>query len=164
GFVTVCSVPLRFTFKQTVTHRLRRRYVYKEVMRIFFSFVLVVFSLTSIASDIDKNLIYGQWKQVNPNDNACPFSVYEYLEDSTMLSANVFCGGAGAVAVNYRTKWEFTENNKLKDKLIYVDEIAKNWFTSEQMQNEYLIRELTGNKMILVNTKSKETFNYTRLK
>lgn len=133
-------------------------------MRIFFSFVLIAFSLTSIASDIDKNLIYGQWKQINPNNDTCPFSVYEYLEDSTMLSANVFCGRAGAVAVNYRTKWELSENNKLKDKLIYIDDIAKNWFTPEQMQNEYLIKELTSNKLVLVNIKSKETFVYTRLR
>jgi len=133
-------------------------------MRIFFSFVLIVFSSLSVATEIDKNLIYGQWKQINSNDKTCPFSVYEYLDDSTMLSANVFCGGAGAVAVNYRTKWEFIGNNRLKDKLIYVDEVAKNWLTPEQMQNEYLIKELTNQKMILVNIKSKETFLYKRLK
>lgn len=133
-------------------------------MRNFAYLFLIFCSFSPSASEIDKKLIYGQWKQVNSINELCPFSIYEYLHDSTMLSANVFCGSSGAVAVNYRTKWEFIGPDKIKDKLIYVDEVAKNWFTPEQMQNEYLIKELTNEKLVLLNTKSNEQFVYQRLK
>lgn len=133
-------------------------------MRIFTYLFLAFCSFSSSTSEIDKKLIYGQWRQVNSSNELCPFSIYEYRNDSTMLSANVFCGVAGAVAVNYRTKWEFIGTKKIKDKLIYVDDVAKNWITPEQMQNEYLIKELTAEKLVLVNTKSNEEFVYQRLK